>query len=91
MAIGTRACAAADSNRRRRQRGSADVALLQLDSPELDLPHARLGDSDQLAVGQDVYVVGTPYGLENSFTVGHVAARSYVSSGVHRVSTRTFV
>ncbi len=38
--------------------GSADVALLQLDSPELDLPHARLGDSDELAVGQDVYVVG---------------------------------
>ncbi len=54
--------------------GSADVALLQLDSPELDLPHARLGDSDQLAVGQDVYVVGTPYGLENSFTIGHVSA-----------------
>ncbi len=38
--------------------GSADVALLQLDSPDLDLPHARLGDSDELAVGQDVYVVG---------------------------------
>jgi len=53
---------------------SADVALLQLNSPELDLPHARLGDSDQLAVGQDVYVIGTPYGLENSFTVGHVSA-----------------
>ena len=34
-----------------------------------------LGDSDQLAVLQDLYVVGTPYGLENSFTVGDVSAR----------------
>lgn len=52
---------------------SADIALLRLKMPSTELPHARLGDSDHLAVGQSVYVIGAPYGLEDSFTVGHIS------------------
>jgi len=51
----------------------ADIALLKLKKFDPDLPHAELGDSDQLAIGQRTYVVGAPSGLENSFTVGHIS------------------
>jgi serine protease Do len=51
----------------------ADLALIRLLEPDPDLPHAPLGDSDQLAVGQSVYVLGNPLGLEYSFSIGHIS------------------
>ncbi len=51
----------------------ADIALLQLRNPDPDLPHAPLGDSDRLAVGQWAFVIGSPQGLENSFSAGHIS------------------
>ena len=53
---------------------SADVALLKLDVPNSSLAHATLGDSDVMAVGQNVYAIGSPYGMENSFSSGIVSA-----------------
>ena len=52
---------------------SADIALLKLLEPDHTLAHAKLGDSDELAIGQNVYAIGSPYGLENSFSSGIVA------------------
>jgi serine protease Do len=51
----------------------ADIALIRFIEPVPGLPHAELGDSDQLVVGQAAYAIGTPYGLENSFSVGHIS------------------
>ncbi len=51
----------------------ADIALLKLITPAPELKHAELGDSDRLVVGQSVYAIGSPYGLENSFSVGHIS------------------
>ena len=48
----------------------ADIALIQLEQPDAGLPHASLGDSDRLAVGQDLFVIGNPRGLENTLTSG---------------------
>lgn len=53
---------------------SADIALLKLDIPDSGLSHATLGDSDTMAVGQNVYAIGSPYGMENSFSSGIVSA-----------------
>lgn len=53
---------------------SADIALLKLDTPDKGLFHATLGDSDTMAVGQNVYAIGSPYGMENSFSSGIVSA-----------------
>ena len=52
----------------------ADIALIKLITPEPGLSHAELGDSDNLVVGQSVYAIGSPYGLENSFSVGNISA-----------------
>jgi serine protease Do len=51
----------------------ADIALIRFIEAVPGLPHAELGDSDQLVVGQAAYAIGTPYGLENSFSVGHIS------------------
>jgi len=53
---------------------SADIALLKLDVPDGSLGHATLGNSDVMAVGQNVYAIGSPYGMENSFSSGIVSA-----------------
>lgn len=52
---------------------SADIALIKLITPVPELEYAELGDSDQLAVGHMAYAIGSPYGLENSFSVGHIS------------------
>jgi len=53
---------------------NADIALLKLVTPAPELEHSKLGDSDKLAVGQLTFVIGSPFGLENSFSVGHISA-----------------
>ncbi len=52
----------------------ADIALIRFAEAHSDLPHAVLGNSDQLAIGQKAYAIGTPYGLENSFSVGYISS-----------------
>lgn len=53
----------------------ADIALLEILDPPADLPVASLGDSDQLAIGEEVMVIGTPSGLAQTLTVGHFSGR----------------
>lgn len=53
---------------------SADIALIRLMFVDESLPHARLGNSDSLEVGQFAYAIGSPFGLENSFSAGHISA-----------------
>jgi serine protease Do len=49
-----------------------DVALLKIDAK--NLPVARMGNSDQLAVGEWVLAIGSPFGLDYSATQGIVSA-----------------
>ena len=35
----------------------------------------HLGDSDELRTGEQVFIIGAPYGLSHTLTVGHVSAR----------------
>ena len=52
-----------------------DLAVLKFDGEGLDLTPARLGDSDQLAVGDPVYAEGNPMGyLLGSMSSGIVSA-----------------
>ena len=60
---------------------SADIALLQLERPPLNLAPATLADSDQAAVGDEIFVVGAPYGLTHILTAGHISGRYTVNKG----------
>ncbi|MEP5763758.1 MAG: trypsin-like peptidase domain-containing protein [Halieaceae bacterium] len=54
---------------------TTDLALIQLIDPPEDLPHTPLGDSDKTRTGEQVFVIGTPYGLEHTLTVGYLSGR----------------
>jgi len=54
---------------------NADVALLQLEHAPARIVIAPLGDSDKVEVGDEVFVVGAPYGLSHTLTAGHISAR----------------
>ncbi len=54
---------------------AADVSLLQLERVTNAMRVARMGDSDGVQVGQQVLVVGAPYGLAYSMSVGWISAR----------------
>ena len=51
-----------------------DLAVLKIDAPNLIA--AEWGDSDALQVGDLVWALGSPYGLEHSLTFGIVSAKS---------------
>ena len=52
-----------------------DIALLRIPVPtQGTLPVATLGDSAVLAVGEDVYAIGSPLGLDQTLTRGIVSA-----------------
>ena len=54
---------------------AADLSLLQLDRVPPGATVATMGDSDKINVGDQVIVVGAPYGLSYSLSVGYVSAR----------------
>ena len=49
-----------------------DIALIKIESPR-PLPHAVLGDSDDLRVGEWVLAIGNPLAYEHTVTVGVVS------------------
>lgn len=50
-----------------------DIALIKIDPPN-GLPFVKLGDSDELRVGEWVMAIGNPFGLNQTVTVGIVSA-----------------
>ena len=52
----------------------SDLAVLELEEPKDDAFPVRLGDSDNLKVGQTVVAIGNPFGLEFSMSTGIVSA-----------------
>lgn len=51
---------------------ATDIALLKLDAE--NLPVVKLGDSDELKVGEWVLAIGSPFGFEHTATQGIVSA-----------------
>lgn len=54
---------------------AGDVALLKLNSPPPSgATVAKLGDSDKVEVGDQIFIVGAPHGINSSLTVGYISA-----------------
>ncbi len=54
---------------------AADIAMLQLEKVPDGMKAARLGDSDDAEVGDQIFIVGAPLGLGHTLSVGHIGAR----------------
>jgi serine protease Do len=54
---------------------AADLSLLRLARIPSSAQHAPLGDSDKVRVGQQVVVIGAPYGLSHSVSAGWISAK----------------
>jgi serine protease Do len=53
-----------------------DLAVLKLDDGKKQFPHARMGDSDRVQVGDWVIAVGSPFGLQSTVTAGIISAKA---------------
>jgi S1-C subfamily serine protease len=51
-----------------------DLAVLRIEAPKAKLPPIAVGASRDLAVGQRVYAIGNPFGLDQTLTTGLVSA-----------------
>lgn len=54
---------------------TADVALVKVDEIPSGIQPAVLGDSNYNNVGDDIFVIGAPYGINHTLTVGYISGR----------------
>lgn len=53
----------------------ADIAMLKVEHIPEGITPSLLADSDKVLVGDDVYVIGAPYGLGQTLTVGYLSGK----------------
>ncbi|BDH02931.1 S1C family serine protease [Streptomyces seoulensis] len=53
-----------------------DVAVIKLKNAPSDLKPLSLGNSDQVAVGDETIAIGAPFGLSNTVTTGIISAKN---------------
>ncbi len=63
-----------------------DLAVLKIDAPKDKLPPIAVGTSRDLLVGQQVYAIGNPFGLDQTLTRGIVSA---LNREIESVNERT--
>jgi serine protease Do len=60
------------------QDANTDIALIKINPLTNDLPVVIFGDSDKMRVGEWVFAIGNPFGLEQTVTAGIVSAKGRV-------------
>ncbi|WP_422015465.1 S1C family serine protease [Roseateles sp.] len=63
-----------------------DLAVLRIEAPRDKLPAISIGASRDLQVGQKVYAIGNPFGLDQTLTTGIVSA---LNREIESVTRRT--
>ncbi|MFK5892178.1 MAG: trypsin-like peptidase domain-containing protein [Pseudomonadota bacterium] len=58
----------------------ADLSLLKLESEHAHFKPAKLGNSDQVRVGDDVFVIGAPYNVSYTLTRGIISGHHHQGS-----------
>jgi len=54
---------------------ASDVALIKLRESHPNPTIARLADSDDTAIGSEVFIIGAPFGISQTLSVGHLSGR----------------
>lgn len=52
----------------------SDIAVLKIDAPAADLQPLPWGESTNLRVGQRIYAIGNPFGLERTMSTGIISS-----------------
>lgn len=62
-----------------------DIAVLKIDAPAQELKPLVWGDSTNLRVGQRIYAIGNPFGLERTMSTGIISSLNrQIPAGQHR-------
>jgi S1-C subfamily serine protease len=59
-----------------------DIAVLRIETNRADLPHILLGSSHDLSVGQQVFAIGSPFGLDYTLSTGVISGLGREIQGV---------
>lgn len=70
---------------------SADIALIKLEHPKINPTTVTFGDSDLVKVGQQVFVIGAPFGIDHSLSSGYVSGFKRQSMGKNPFTTVDFI
>ncbi|OZV67681.1 S1C family serine protease [Winogradskyella aurantia] len=70
---------------------SADIALLELFRPRFNPVTVELGNSDELKIGEQIFIVGSPYGLTSSLSSGYVSSFRRTNLGKNPFTTTEFI
>ena len=68
-----------------------DLAVLRIDAPIEKLSPISVGKSDNLLVGQSVYAIGNPFGLDQTLTTGIISALGREINSVANIPIRDVI
>jgi S1-C subfamily serine protease len=60
-----------------------DIAVIKIVAPKSLLFPVKVGDSSKLLVGQKIFAIGNPFGLERTFTGGLISSLNRTIPGSH--------
>jgi S1-C subfamily serine protease len=69
----------------------SDVAVLKVDAPASELYPVPIGTSDNLQVGQRVYTLGNPFGLQGTLTTGIISSLNRTLEGRAGVELKSLI
>ncbi|HPH95300.1 MAG TPA: trypsin-like peptidase domain-containing protein [Anaerolineaceae bacterium] len=64
----------------------SDLAIIKVKAPPEELHPLRLGNSDELQIGQTVVAIGNPFGLNGTMTMGIVSAKGRTLDSMRQTS-----
>lgn len=69
----------------------SDLALLQLRQMPKGIAPATLGDSDKVEVGDQIFVIGAPFGISQTLSAGHLSGRHRLDSNNESTASVEFL
>ena len=70
---------------------SADIALIKLFRPRINPVTVSFGNSDELKIGERIFVIGAPFGLNASLSSGYVSSFRKNSQGKNPFTSTEFI